>query len=236
MKRGIILLLIFSLIISENIEGQKNNKKGIVSGYVTDVNNLPVKGALILLDRQQTGVFTNKKGFYKIRITPETRMIGAYSDVKGSAETPAEGGAEANIVLYGTFAIQGLILEVPEGEEMINIGYGKVRKKDLINPTGQIDGRGHKYDSYTSIYDMIRGEVPGVQVVGSKILVRGASSLNLSNDPLLIVNGVPVSSLDNISPRDVKSISVLKGPDASIYGSRAAGGVILIDLKGTSDR
>ncbi len=83
MQRGIILLLFFSLIISENIEGQKANKKNIVSGYVTDVNNQPVAGALILLDRQQTDVVTNKKGFYKIRITPDTRMIGAYSDVEG---------------------------------------------------------------------------------------------------------------------------------------------------------
>lgn len=236
MKKGIILLLIFSLIISENIEGQKNSKKAIISGYVTDVNNQPVKGALILLDRQKTGIVTNRKGFYKIRITPETRMIGAYSDAKGSAEMPADGSPEINIILYGSFAIQGLIFEVPRGEEMVNIGYGKIRKKDLTNPTGQIDGRGHKYDSYTSIYDMIRGEVPGVQVIGTQILIRGLSSINSSNDPLLVVDGMPVSSIENISPREVKSISVLKGPDAAIYGTRAAGGVILIDLKGASDR
>lgn len=228
--------MIFSLIISESIEGQENSKKGIVSGYVTDVNNQPVAGAMILIDRQQTGVVTNRKGFYKVRITPDTRMIGAYSDVKGSAETPAEGGPEINIVLYGSFAIQDFIPSVPEGEEMVNIGYGKVRKKDLITPTGQIDGRGHKYDTYSSIYEMIRGEVPGVQVIGSQILIRGISSINSSNDPLLVVNGMAVSSIENISPRDVKSISVLKGSDASIYGSRAAGGVILIDLKGASDR
>lgn len=228
--------MIFSLIISESIEGQENSKKGIVSGYVTDVNNQPVAGAMILIDRQQTGVVTNRKGFYKVRITPDTRMIGAYSDVKGSAETPAEGGPEINIVLYGSFAIQDFIPSAPEGEEMVNIGYGKVRKKDLITPTGQIDGRGHKYDTYSSIYEMIRGEVPGVQVIGSQILIRGISSINSSNDPLLVVNGMAVSSIENISPRDVKSISVLKGSDASIYGSRAAGGVILIDLKGASDR
>lgn len=236
MKKGIILLLIFSLIISENIEGQKNSKKAIISGYVTDANNQPVKGAFILIDRQQTGIVTNRKGFYKIRIRPETRMIGAYSDAKGSAEMPADGSPEINIILYGSFAIQGLIFEVPRGEEMVNIGYGKIRKKDLTNPTGQIDGRGHKFDSYTSIYDMIRGEVPGVQVIGTQILIRGLSSINSSNDPLLVVDGMPVSSIENISPREVKSISVLKGPDAAIYGTRAAGGVILIDLKGASDR
>ena len=166
MKRGTILLIIFSLIISENVEGHKNNKKNIVSGYVTDVNNQPVAGAMILLDRHQTDIVTNRKGFFKVRITPDTRMIGAYSDVKGSAETPAEGGQEINIVLYGSFAIQGFIPAIAEEEEMVNIGYGKIRKKDLTTPTGHIDGRDHKYNSYTNIYDMIRGEVPGVQVVG----------------------------------------------------------------------
>jgi len=235
MKRVTILLMIFSLIISENVEGHKNNKKNIVSGYVTDVNNQPVSGAMILLDRHQTDIVTNRKGFFKVRITPDTRMIGAYSDVKGSAETPAEGGQEINIVLYGSFAIQGFIPAVAE-EEMINIGYDKIRKKDLTTPTGQIDGRDHKYDSYTNIYDMIRGEVPGVQVVGTQILIRGISSINSSNDPLLVVDGMAVSSIDHISPRQVKSISVLKGSDASIYGTRAAGGVLLIDLKGASDR
>ncbi len=119
---------------------------------------------------------------------------------------------------------------------MVNIGYGKVKKKDLTTPTGQIDGREHKYDSYTNIYDMIRGEVPGVQVIGTQVLIRGTSSINSSNDPLLVVDGMSVSSIDNISPREVKSISVLKGSDAAIYGTRAAGGVILIDLKGASDR
>lgn len=236
MKRGIILLVVFSLIISENIEGQKSNKKNIVSGYVTDVNNQPVAGAMILADRQETGVVTNKKGFYKVRITPETRMIGVYSELNGSAETPADGGPEINIVLYGNFAIEGFIPAIPVEEEMVNIGYGKVRKEDLTTPTGQIDGKNNKYDSYTSIYDMIRGEVPGVQVVGTQILIRGMSSINSSNDPLLVVDGMPVSSIDNISPRQVKSISVLKGSDAAIYGTRAAGEVILIDLKGASDR
>jgi TonB-dependent SusC/RagA subfamily outer membrane receptor len=236
MKRGIIMIMIFSLIISENVEGHKNNKKNIVSGYVTDVNNQPVADAMILLDRHQTDIVTNRKGFFKVRVTPDTRMIGAYSDVKGSAETPAEGGQEINIVLYGSFAIQGFIPAIEEEEEMVNIGYGKVRKKDLTTPTGQIDTKGHKYDSYTSIYDMIRGEVPGVQVVGTQILIRGASSLNSSNDPLLVVDGMAVSSIEHINPREVKSISVLKGSDASIYGTRAAGGVILIDLKGASDR
>jgi len=87
---------------------------------------------------------------------------------------------------------------------------------------------------YTNIYDMMRGRVPGVSVSGNKITVRGVNSVNMGTDPLFIVDGVTVSSIDNISPQMVKSISVLKGPEASIYGTRGACGVILITLVGSN--
>ena len=236
MKRGICLLILLSLIISEKVEGKKNNKKETVSGFVTDINNKPVAGAMILVDRHQTDVVTSKKGFYKVRITPGSMMIGAWSYENGSAEAAVDGGSEVNIVLYGQYAIQGFEPARVNDDEMINIGYGKVRRKDLTTSPGHIDGDADKYASYTSIYDMIRGEVPGVQVVGNQILIRGISSINSSNDPLLVVDGMAVSTLDGISPREVKSITVLKGSDAAIYGTRAAGGVILIDLRGAGDK
>ena len=236
MKRGLFLLLVLFLIISENVESQKNDKKDVVSGFVTDVNNQPVAGAMILIDRQQTGVFTNKKGFYSIKIYPDARMIGAYSEKKGSAEAPIDGSRKADIVLYGPFTIQGFVPEDIEGNEMINVGYGKIRKKDLTTSTVQIKGGENKYDSYTNIYDMIRGEVPGVQVMGSQIIIRGINSINSGTGPLFVVDGMVVSSVDAISPRDVKTISVLKGSDAAIYGTRGAGGVILIELRGAGNR
>ena len=236
MKRGVCLLILLSLIIPGKIEGKKNNKKIIVSGFVTDINNKPVTGAIILVDKRQTDVVTSEKGFYKVRITPDTRMIGAWSYANGSAEAARDGGTAVNIVLSGQYAIQGFTPAKVEGDEMINIGYGKVRKKDLTTSPGHINGDEERFSSYTNIYDMISGEVPGVQVTGNKILIRGISSINSSTDPLLVVDGVTVSTIDGISPREVKSITVLKGSDASIYGSRAAGGVILIDLKGAGDR
>lgn len=230
------MLILLSLIVAGKIEGKKNNRKIIVSGFVTDLNNKPIAGAIILVDKRQTDVVTSEKGFYKIRITPDIKMIGAWSYANGSAEAARDGGTEVNIVLSGQYAIQGFTPAKAEDEEMINIGYGKVRRKDLTTSPGYINADAERFTSYTSIYDMIRGEVPGVQVTGNKILVRGISSINSSTDPLLVVDGVPVSTLDGINPREVKSITVLKGSDASIYGTRAAGGVILIDLKGASDR
>ena len=78
---------------------------------------------------------------------------------------------------------------------------------------------------------MIVGEVPGVIVSGTSIRIRGASSINASSEPLFIVDGAPTSSIGHISPRDVKSIDILKGSSAAIYGVRGANGVIVIKLK-----
>jgi TonB-dependent SusC/RagA subfamily outer membrane receptor len=82
---------------------------------------------------------------------------------------------------------------------------------------------------------MIRGEVPGVQVSGTSIRIQGASSLMLSTEPLFVVDGMVVNSIGDIQPFTVKSIEILKGSSAAIYGSRGANGVILINLVGAGD-
>jgi len=75
---------------------------------------------------------------------------------------------------------------------------------------------------------MIRGRFPGVEVSGKSIKVMGSSSLNVSTEPLFVVDGVIVNTIEDISPQNVKSIEVLKGPDASVYGTRGSNGVIVI--------
>lgn len=118
----------------------------------------------------------------------------------------------------------------------VNVGYDNVKKKDMTTTVNQIDGQNNKYASYQNIYDMIRGEVPGVQVNGKTITIRGQASINLSTEPLLVVEGMAVNSIDDISPQAVKSIEILKGSSASIYGSRGSNGVILIYLKGATEK
>lgn len=100
----------------------------------------------------------------------------------------------------------------------------------MTSSVSKIDGTNPKYASYKNIYDMIRGEVPGVQVSGNSIKIQGASSLTLSTEPLFVVDGVTVNTIDGIQPYMVQSIQVLKGSSASIYGSRGANGVIVINL------
>ena len=78
---------------------------------------------------------------------------------------------------------------------------------------------------------MIAGRIPGVDVAGKKVRIRGVNSMVSNNDPLFVVNSIPLNSIDHILPQDVESISVLKGPSATIYGSRGVNGVIVIKLK-----
>jgi TonB-dependent SusC/RagA subfamily outer membrane receptor len=107
--------------------------------------------------------------------------------------------------------------------------YGKIRQSPAGATVNELDG-----SKYASIYELIQGELPGVQVMGTSITVmQGQASLdpNASFEPLIILNGAPISSIGNIHPSHVKSVALLKGADASLYGSRGANGVIIIELK-----
>lgn len=233
MKAKAILIVLIVLASGSQAEGQNRGKRITVTGTVTDVGMSPVYGALIVIDGQDSGITTRKNGTFKIKIRPGVESVGVYTSNMGSALTRFEGQTKIDFVLDGTEALLNFKPELPEGEMQIDVGYGTVKRKNLTTDVGYIDAQEDAYASYTNIYDMIQGRVPGVQVNGTKITIRGISSINSGTDPLMVVDGVVVSSIDNINPREVKSISVLKGSDASIYGTRGANGVILITLTGT---
>ena len=85
--------------------------------------------------------------------------------------------------------------------------------------------------SYNSIYDYINGRIPGVQVNGTKIIIRGVGSINGETDPLILVDGIQTSDISYLNPNNVADITVLKDASASIYGVQGANGVILITTK-----
>ena len=233
MKVGILIFIMIAMVSGGQAEAQQKAKMMTVTGTVSDTTLSPVVGALIVVDGLDTGVTTTKSGTFKIKVSPDASSIGAYTTNLGSALTMFEGQDKITLVLDGTQVLKNFVPVMAEGEKEIEIGYGTVKKKNLTTDVGYIDAQSESNASYTNIYDMIRGKVPGVQVTGTKITIRGVSSINSSTDPLLVVDGVVVYTLDNISPRQVKSITVLKGSDAAIYGSRGAAGVIMITMMGT---
>lgn len=242
MKTKIIFLLLFSAITVTATQAQKaikkNNKKITISGFVVDGTQRPIANAIVMVDDEKTSKITNNKGFYKIKVKSDVNKIGIFTMTNGIVEEPVNDRTRINFAFTGSVPDQlnGEVLS--PGDEPVNVGYTTVRKKDLTNPVGQIDVTESKYSSYRTIYEVLRGgAVPGVQVNGNSIRIQGVSSLMLSTEPLFVVDGVPVETVDDIQPVMVKSIQVLKGSAASIYGSRGANGVILINLiKGKSTR
>lgn len=231
MKCRILVILFFAFITVSFVSGQKSNNKISISGTVLDSYQNPVQGAVITIDGSRSEISTNKKGIYKIKIKSSAKKIGIYTLPPALIEELIDGRITINFTLNDSIVKQITRLRNEYGEEMVDIGYGTEKRKNLTSPVGKIDATQDRYSSYRSIYDFIRGELPGVQVNGTNIRIRESSSLLADTEPLFIVDNVPVNSIDDLQPQWVKSISVLKGSAASIYGVKGSNGVILISLK-----
>lgn len=126
-------------------------------------------------------------------------------------------------------------------EEEINVGYGRTKRGDLSYSVSKVEIDEKQISSYTSIWDYLNGRVAGVHIGNAEnggtpeIRIRGISSINLSNQPLLIVDGVETADISYLSPHDIASVEVLKDASASIYGSRGANGVILFTTKSAQE-
>lgn len=231
MKLKAIVIIALSLLVVEGSFAQvkAKTKKIIVSGYVTDVDEKPLEGVSIIVDDARSDVVTNKKGFYKIKVKPDTKTIMAYSINHGGIEVNFTGRTKINFILLADSTNSNYVS--PEEGKMFDYGYGKVSKKHSTSSISNVEDNVIKNNTYSDIYEMIKGQVPGVTVRGRQITIRGVSSINAQGNPLFIVNGSETSSIDHINPRDVQSISVLKGTSAAMYGSRGSMGVIVINLK-----
>jgi len=232
MKKYVILIISMFLILPcISLNGQKKEKKITVTGTVTDEAESAVVGAIITVDGKQTSSSTGRDGKFRLKVKPGTLTIGIMI-TKDYIIQESWGGKDVFDIRIPVDAHQQIISQIMDpGEEAVNIGYGTVRKRDLLTSVGRIDGTQQKYASYSNIYDMLRGEVAGVQVVGNSIKIQGTTSIMSGTEPLFVVDGSVVSTIADIMPQQVRSIEVLKGSAASIYGSRGANGVILITLK-----
>lgn len=228
MKIKFLFLIAFPFILYGSLQAQnKNNKKITVSGIVTDENRNPVAGAMILIDKKNTNKVTDSKGYYKVKVRPDAGRISVFTLKGGNADVLIENRTTINITLSGSQSETQIAK--PEAER-VEIGYGSIKKEDVTNQVSKLEVDKNQYAAYPNIYDALRGTVAGLQVRGKSITIQGISSNNPNSEPLFVVDGIIVSSIDYILPNDVKSIEVLKGAAASIYGSRGANGVILIKL------
>jgi len=208
MRTALLILLGLLVCCFFPLSAQKA-KKITITGKVIDGSGNPVSGVNIFIDKVKTDVITGQDGSYYVKIRPGAKEILAFSVIKGAGEVQIEGRTIIDIVLDGK----------------------STDLKNDKNPAGRSNTLNIKDSStpvYQDIYDMIRGRVPGVEVSGKSIRIRGVNSLNVSTEPLFVVDGVITRDIDGIAPETVSSIEVLKGPDASVYGTRGSNGVIVI--------
>lgn len=219
-------LLLFAMLLFVGFGyGQKK-----LTGKVTNYKNKPVAGVKIYLDTVYSNVATNKEGEFEVQLPENVGAINVYSYEYGLLSSKFNNEDKMNF----------MFLE-PEKEakarlkkgDKVSIGYSEVDQKFLVNTTQSITETTDKNAAiYTNIYDMIRGRLAGVSVSRDrKITIRGVSSIRNISEPLFVVDGMIVSSIDHILPNNVKSINVLKGGDAAIYGSQASAGVLVIKTK-----
>jgi TonB-dependent SusC/RagA subfamily outer membrane receptor len=232
MKLKILLTIMLAILLSNyTIAQEKSKKKLVVSGTILNSNGQPADNVLIFIDGKNSNVKSNNNGEFRIKIKSDVNKIAFFSFNDGGIELYFTGQTNIEIVLEKDFMMETVILS-DEGDR-IETGYATYYKNEITGTISSIKKSRLENNTYRSIYEMIAGEVAGVTVVGNSIRIRGLTSFRMSNEPLFVVNGAPISSINHISPLSVESITILKGPQSAMYGSRGAAGVVVIKLKGS---
>ncbi len=192
------------------------------NGVVSDLMGNPLKGAVIWTKDERRYAKSDKLGKFGLtNVLASDTIHVKYKKV--TYDIPVEGRRSARIRLANENS------QVDEDQELVDIGYGYVKKRECTISRGGISGEELVKTGKTSILEALQGKVAGLTVTGGRVLIRGISSLNASNEPLFLVDDVVVESLDMVSIYDVDYVEVLK--DANIYGVRGANGVIKVKTK-----
>ena len=241
LNRGKCMTLLCALAMGANAYAQGLT----VKGHVVDENNEPIIGANILVKGTTNGTITDYDGNFTLEVSDKNAIIRigyiGYKDYEVSASQ------------------QNLVIVLKENTEMLEdvvvIGYGTVKKSDATGSVTAIKPDDFNKGLQTTAQDALVGKMSGVNVVSGSgapgssatIRIRSGASLSASNDPLIVIDGVPVDNstiegggnvIGAINPNDIETFTILKDASATaIYGSRASNGVIVITTKkGTSNK
>lgn len=236
------------ILLTAKPENAGGGQSQLYKGQVTDRTGLPVIGANVRLKDSNAGSITDIDGNFSLEATPGHTLVISFIGYV-SQELKLGSSPYCNIVLDEDSKML---------DDVVVVGYGTVKKRDLTGSVSSVKGNELELSGVSSIGHALSGKAAGLYVKqnsaqpggGLDILVRGAGSVNASNAPLYIVDGFPIAKLDQsnggdakmdpgtqgilnfLNPNDVESIEVLKDASAtSIYGARAANGVVIITTK-----
>lgn len=240
------------IVINKSIEMvipvQKKNELKKVTGIILDEKGIPVIGASIIIPGTKIAVITDINGKFSVEAPKAAKLRVSYIGYDAKEEQ-----------INGSTVIQISLKESTKKlDEIVVVGYGTVKKRDLTGAISSIKAADVNINSASSIGQALKGKAAGLSIIqnsaqpggGLDILIRGAGSINASNKPLYIVDGFPIATLDQpgsgnerldagtqsilnfVNPNDIASVEVLKDASAtSIYGARAAHGVVIITTK-----
>lgn len=222
--------MLLAVLCIQNTEAQKA-KKVKITGTVLGVDKSPIMNAMILIDGEKTNSLTDEKGNYSIKVKQDANVIMIVSFGNGTFEDSIKGRTQIDFNFSTISVGTGKDAELNVGDEAVSSGYSVSKRKYTTTEISKIDGTDKKFRTYSSVYEMIQREVAGVRVTGEDIVIGESKNLWGYIYPLLLVDGVEVNTIRNVSPSSVKSIEVLKGTSAAMYGTRGYGGVIMITTK-----
>jgi len=210
-----------------------------ITGIIVDETGEPLTGAVVTIKGSTKGTSADFNGSFEIEVNPTDQLIVSYM------------GYQPKELSVGSINNFNIILKEDTKllQEVVVIGYGSVKKEDLTGSVTTVSANNLAKGMAVSASDLLVGKAPGVSIISdggapgsaSTIRIRGGSSMSASNDPLIVIDGVPLDSrgiegmanpLSTINPNDIESFTVLKDASATaIYGSRASNGVIIITTK-----
>jgi TonB-linked SusC/RagA family outer membrane protein len=213
-----------------------NHPLGIITGKVTDEKGEALANVSVMVKGKSKGVSTNLQGLYSI--SADNNAVLVFSFIGYEGQEIAVGGRTTIDV--------SMVTNKKELEQVVVVGYGSVKKKDLTGAVVSIKGDEVKKVAGNNVMESVQGKMPGVDIVrtsgaagaGVNITVRGNRSILAQNGPLFIVDGIQYSSYQDINPNDIQSMEVLKdAASTAIFGAKGANGVVIISTKrGTSGK
>jgi TonB-linked SusC/RagA family outer membrane protein len=228
--------------VNENIhvKSPKSNRNAVeisqfmditISGKVTDDKGEPLPGALITVAGTTTGTVADLEGNYSLTVPDGATLIFSFIGFE-VIRIPVDNRSRIDVTLKP---------DATSLEEVIVIGYGSIKKSDITGAISSISSKELSEVPSSNVMEQAQGRLAGVDIVRSngspgapmQIRIRGNRSINASNDPLFVIDGIPTSAnINDFNPNDIESMEVLKDASAvAIYGSRGANGVILITTK-----
>ena len=233
-KSFFVIMLFLNLFVSNGLRAQSGT---IVSGIIIDDTGMPIPGTNVVEKGTKNSSSSDFDGKFKIKLTTEKAvLLFSYIGFE-SKSVNVSGNKVLNVSLKSSAS---------KLDEVVVIGYGTSKKSDLTGSVTSVSGADLKKVGVSSVAEALTGRVAGVQVTSSegspdseiKIRIRGGGSLTQDSSPLIIVDGFPVNSMNDISPSDVEKMTILKDASSTaIYGSRGANGVIIITTKsGKNDK